>query len=373
MTKSHWPVVTLMLVTLLLVAFGIVLVATASNVRAETIYGSQHHFLIRQLIWVGIALPVGFAVGLFDYHIWRRHKIFTWIVCIAIVLALAAVITPGIRHQVNGSYRWLRLGPINVQPSELAKFMTVVAMSVWLSSLGGRVREFLRGIVLPGVGLVLVAGLVMIEPDFGSVMVLLLCGGVLMVVAGVRILHAIPLATIAIVVIMAFISRDENRMRRLKEHLDDTPYQVEQSLLAFKLGGLKGVGFTNSIQKHKYLPEAHTDFIFSICGEEFGYLATISVVLAYVMMLICGVIISKNAPDRFGKLLAFGMTFLLIFQAGWNIAMVTQCTITKGMALPFLSYGGTNIVVAVAAVATIVSVGRATNNSEVVKNVAIAG
>ena len=132
------------------------------------------------------------------------------------------------------------------------------------------------------------------------------------------------------------------------------------------------MGFNNSIQKHKYLPEAHTDFIYAIGGEEFGFFFSILVILAYAAILICGVIVTTRAPDRFGKLLAFGMTFLLVFQAAWNVAMVTHCTITKGLALPFMSYGGTNVIVALAAVGTIMSVGRASMSDSDARSVPLS-
>ncbi len=368
MTKTPLPVLLLISVVLLLTGTGIVLVATASNIRAQVLYNSQHYFLIRQLIWVALALPVWIIASYFDYRIWIKYRYFTLTVCVLVLLALVAVITPGVRHLVNGSYRWLKLGPINVQPSEFAKFITVVGICVWLSHIGQRVRSFWYGIAIPSAWIGVVALLLFFEPDYGAIMVVGLCGFILMIIAGTRIYYIIPAALAGGVLLAAVVAKDPNRMRRITEFMTDVPYQVQQSLIAFKLGGVTGVGFTKSMQKHKYLPEAHTDFILSIGGEEFGYFFSLAVVIAYLTILVCGVIISKNAPDRFGKLIAFGMTFLLVFQAIWNIAMVTHCTITKGLALPFMSYGGTNIVVALAAVGTIVSVGRTAVDGRVVKN-----
>ncbi|MDR2849891.1 MAG: putative lipid II flippase FtsW [Verrucomicrobiota bacterium] len=369
--------VVLSVTVFLLLGIGVVLVATAGGVRAQSLYNDPHHFLVRQLIWCAAALAVWFAASRFDYHWWTETRHLTFGLCVAVLLALALVVCPGIRHEVKGSFRWLSLGPLSVQPSEVAKVLTVIAMSVWLSRIGYRIRLFWKGAVFPALGLGAVAGLLVLEPDYGATMVVCLTGGMLMFVAGTRLAYLAAGGALGLAGVGALVLMNSNRWHRITEFLNDTPYQVQQSLLAFQSGGWGGVGFNNSLQKWHYLPEAHTDFIYAIGGEEFGFVFSILVLAAYVVILVCGLLISMNATDRLGRLLAIGMTFLLVFQAAWNIAVVTGCTVTKGLALPFISYGGTNLVTALAAVGTLLNVGRHIGvydeamHTQVVKNAAV--
>jgi cell division protein FtsW len=349
--------VVLVVTVLLLLGFGIVLVATASGVRAQGLYNDPRYFLIHQGCWFLLAIGVGFAASEFDYHWWRENRYLTIGLCVALLLVLGLVVCPGIRREVNGSYRWLRIGPVSAQPSEFAKILTVIAMSVWLSRIGYRVRLFWKGAVVPVLGLGAVAGLLVLEPDFGATMVVCLTGGMLMFVAGTRMLYLVSGGALGMAGVGALVIMNPNRWGRIMEFFHDIPYQVKQSKLAFQNGGLWGVGFNHSIQKWNYLPEAHTDFIYAIGAEEFGFIFSILVIVAYVVILVCGMLVSMNAADGLGRLLAFGMTFLLVFQAVWNIAVVTGCTITKGLALPFISYGGTSLITALAAVGTLVNVG----------------
>ena len=358
------PTLTVLVTTIaLLLGVGVILVATAGGVRAANLFGNPHHFLIRQLIWLAIAVGIGCAASWFDYHWWRDHKSLTIALFALVVLALFLVICPGIRHKINGSYRWLSLGPLSVQPGEFAKIATVIAMSVWLSRIGWRVRLFMKGTLFPILGLGVLLGLLYLEPDYGTMMIVGVIGGALMFVAGTRLVYLIPfglLGSALLCIKLIFFSK--NRSGRIGEWLEGTSHQVNQSLLAFQNGGLWGVGFTQSTQKHAYLPEAHTDFIFSIGGEEFGFLFSVGVVAAFMVILWCGIRISMRAPDSLGRLLAFGMTFLLVFQGAWNIAVVTGVVPTKGLALPFLSYGGTSLVTAMLAIGTLINIGR---NAEV--------
>ncbi len=370
----------------LLLGVGVVVLASASAVRAQGLYGDPHFFVKRQLIWLALAIGVVFAVSRFDYHWWREMPALTVGFYAAVLIALMLVFVPGIGVKVNGSYRWLQLGPIRVQPSEFAKILTVVAVSVWFDRVGWRVRQFWKGAVLPCAGLAAVAGLIIVESDFGATLVVLAAGGALMFVAGTRIWYLLAFGACACVPVVAMIAANPNRMERLlawwvkrSGGTTNSPaaYHVEQALVAFKNGGPWGVGFNQSIQKYNYLPEAHTDFIFAIGGEEFGFRFSIIILLAFAVILVCGMLISMRAPDRLGRLLAFGMTLLLVFQAVFNIGVVTDCLPTKGLALPFISYGGTNLIAALFAVGTLFNVGRHIDvfdermHTQVVKNAAI--
>ena len=372
---------TLALTVVMLLGLGIVLLATASAVRAQGLYADPHFFVKRQLLWLGFSAVAVFTVSRFDYHWWKETPLFTVGFFLIVLIALLLVMCPGIRFKVNGSYRWLNLGPLRIQPSEVAKVMCVVAMGVWMDRIGWRVHQFWKGAVFPAVGLGLIAGLLVLEPDFGSTMVVCVAGGVMMFVAGTRILYLLLLGGVGLAGVGAMLLTNANRMRRIVAWLPDwlrqlvetwlpslpshaeevtssANYQLEQAILAFKNGGPWGVGFNQSIQKYNYLPEAHTDFIFAIGGEEFGFIFSIGVVLAYAVILVCGILITMRAPDRLGRMLAFGMTLLLVFQAVFNIGVVTGCLPTKGLALPFISYGGTNLITALFAVGTLMNVGK---------------
>ncbi len=352
----------LLLTVVILLGLGIVLVATASNVRAQSLYKSPYAFFYKQLIWLGIATVVGFVASRFDYHLWKKYPVLPILFYLAIVCALALVICPGVRKLVNGSYRWLIMGPVRVQPSEFAKLAMVVCLSVWMDRVGWRVKQFVRGACAPAILIAIIAGLLLAEPDFGATMVILVLAGGILFVTGVRWLHLILLGCAAIPPVGLLLLFNKNRMDRLMAFFSETgdktaAYQVEQAKIAFKCGGPWGVGFNESIQKYSYLPEAHTDFIFAIGGEELGFVFTIFVVMAFIVLLACGILISIRAPDRLGRLLAFGMILLLIFQAAFNIGVVTDCLPTKGLALPFMSYGGTNLVTALFAIGTLINVG----------------
>lgn len=374
---------TLALTVVALLGLGIVVLASASAVRAQGLYSDPHYFVKRQLIWLGLSVLVVYAASRFDYHWWKETPLFTVGFYVIVVVALLLVFCPGIGSKVKGSYRWLSLGPLRVQPSEFAKILTVVAMGVWMDRIGCRVRKFVKGALLPAVGLGVIAALLVLEPDFGSTMVVCVVGGTMMFVVGTRIPHLMVLGGAAVALIAPVILKNANRMNRIlawqqgEESSSSAAYQLQQAILAFKNGGPWGVGFNQSIQKYNYLPEAHTDFIFAIGGEELGFGFSIAVVLAYLIILICGVLISMRAPDQFGRLLAFGMTLLLVFQAAFNIGVVTGCLPTKGLALPFISYGGTNLITALFAVGTLINIGRHVDvydeqmHTQVVKNAAI--
>jgi cell division protein FtsW len=352
----------LLLTVVILLGVGIVLVATASNVRAQSIYKSPYAFFYKQLIWLGIATVIGFVASRFDYHLWKKHPILPILFYAAIVIALALVVCPGIRKLVNGSYRWLNLGPLRVQPSEFAKLAIVICLSVWMDRIGWRVTQFWRGAIVPAVMIGGIAILLLAEPDFGATMVIGVLGVGILFVSGVRFWHLFLLGCAGIPPVLTLLCLNQNRMSRLMaffEGVGDSTaaHQVKQSMIAFNCGGPWGVGFNESIQKNFYLPEAHTDFIFAIGGEEFGFVFSIFVVIAFIVLLACGVLIAIRAPDRLGCLLAFGMILLLIFQAAFNIGVVTNCLPTKGLALPFLSYGGTNLVTALFAIGTLINIG----------------
>jgi cell division protein FtsW len=390
--------VALRVVVLLLLAMGIVLVASASWRFGLLKFDNPHHFLVRQLIWLGAAVAVGWGASRFDYHWWRLKWKWTVALYVAVVVVLLPLGVFGfIEHglhidlpnkilifrSVNGSFRWLDLGPLNVQPSEFAKVALVIVLSVWLGSIGWRVRTFVKGAWQPTLIFGAVVALVGVEKDIGAAVVMCAVSGLLLFVAGVRFSYLLGIAAAGGSGLGALLFSSGKRMARINAWWSGTAStaiegdHLKQSLLAFQSGGSGGTGFNQSIQKFGFLPEAHTDFIFAIGAEEFGFLFSILMLAAYAVILWCGIRISLRAPDTHGRLLAFGMTFLLVFQAAFNIAVVTGCFPTKGLALPFISYGGTNLLTAMIAVGTLVNVGRHVDvfderlHTQVVKNAAI--
>jgi cell division protein FtsW len=375
----------LCVVVFALMALGIVVLASASAVRGQGLYKDPLYFVNRQLVWFVISAVAVFAASRFDYHWWKETPKLVMLFYAAVVVALALVFVPVIGCKVNGSSRWVKLGhdALRIQPSELAKVLTVIAMGVWMDRIGWRVRQFWKGAVFPALGLGAIAGLLVLEPDFGATMVVCVVGGVLMFVAGTRLVYLLGFGALGAAGVGALLLTNANRIERITAWLhgeasdSSAAHQLKQSILAFENGGPWGVGFNQSIQKYSYLPEAHTDFIYAIGGEELGFVFSIGVILAYAAILVCGVFISMRAPDRLGRLLAFGMTLLLVFQAAFNIGVVTGCLPTKGLALPLISYGGTNLITAMLAVGTLVNVGRHVDvsdermHTQVVKNAAI--
>ena len=362
-----------------LLAVGFTLLASASEANGIRIHDNAYHFVAYQAIWLfAVAIPALLVMTFLDYHWWRRHTWLTIALYVVICLLLGSVF--GFRA-INGSHRWIILGPIRLQPSEFAKIVVILATGVFLDRSGWRIELFWKG-ALPAVGIIgILTGFTVAEPDFGSTMVIGLTGFIVLWVAGMKIWHICALGGVGAVGVLGIIATNANRMRRIVAWLptdlaakvvaflnlpdvaqDDKAknaiHQLNQALVAIQRGGLTGVGFNKSMQKQYYLPEAHTDFIFAIGAEEWGLIFSLGLLVLFTIFFVCGIIISARAPDRLGRLFAFGATFLIFFQVLFNIGVVTGVLPTKGLALPFISYGGTNLVTGLAAVGILFNVGR---------------
>ena len=360
------------LVVAALVALGLIVLASASESNGIRLQKDAYFFIKRQSVYLVVGILVAVFAALFDYHKWRDIPGFAWF-AYAVVACLLLLVLPAFGgRMVNGSARWLSLGPVNVQPSEFAKLTIVIMLAVWLDRAALGVEQFVKGLIVPCCLIGVYAGLVIKEPDFGSVMVISAAGGLVMFVAGVRLWHLIPAGLVGAVgtgVVMLF---NENRVRRLLAFLESSQdsaekvstatmnaaqYQAHMALVAIKNGGLWGVGLGESMQKQYYLPECHTDFIFAVGAEELGLFFSIAVIVLFLAFFCISVYIARNASDRFGRFLVIGMAFIIFFQAVFNLGVVCEALPTKGMALPFFSYGGTNLISAFFAVGTILSVG----------------
>lgn len=353
----------LVVAVLILLSVGIVILASSSSVRGALDWNDPNHFIKRQLIGLCVALLAGVFFFHFDYRHWQKLAVPVVVVSVAV---LALVLVPGIGTIVNGSRRWLRAGPLSFQPSELAKFAVVVALAAWMSHVGRRAAYLREGLIYPIVIIGIFAGLTMLEPDFGTT---LLCGAVgmgIMFAGGTRLPHLVVTGVCGMSAFALAIMRDPHRMGRIlaflmPEKYPAAAYHLTQSKIAFMRGGLTGVGLGNSLQKKFYLPEAHTDFILAIVGEELGIIATGFIISLFAVILVCGMIISVRAREPFGKLLGFGITIMITLQAVINVGVVTGCLPTKGLPLPFISYGGSSLLISVAMICVLLNI--AANNS----------
>ena len=334
------------------VTLGLVVLSSASDANAMRLHGDIYYFIKRQFAFLLAGVVVAIVVSLFDYRKWRDYEILTWLFFVVVLVMLWAVF--GFR-EINGSRRWIIMGPLRVQPSEFAKILTVIFISVWLDKASSKVERFVRGALLPSLIIGFIALPVIREPDYGSTMVIGSVGFLLMFVGGTRILHMLPFIVLGAGAVAFKVLTNANRVARLFD--ESKQYQVRMALAAIGNSDIWGVGLGESMQKHLYLPEAHTDFVFAVGAEELGIVFSITTVLLFVAFFAISVYIARKAQDRFGRYLVIGMAFIIFFQAMFNLGVVSGGLPTKGMALPFFSYGGTNMMSAFFAVGTILSVG----------------
>ena len=358
------------LVVTALVALGLIVLSSASEANAMRLHnGDPYFFMKRQFAYLAAGIAVAACAAAFDYRRWRDSAWLAWLFYVGVIALLVAVF--GFKA-VNGSHRWIALGPLRLQPSEIAKLSTVILLSVWLDRLGWKVELFVKGALWPAALIGVVAVPILLEPDFGSVMVVGLVGFLVMLVSGTRLLHMAPFALAGLAVVAYKVLTNANRMARMAaffgikldvgaEVLDvaaeRAAYQANMALAAIGNGGLWGVGLGESMQKQFYLPEAHTDFVFAVGAEELGLPFSVVVLLLFCAFFAFSVYIARKAGDRFGRFLVVGMAFIVFFQAMFNLGVVCKALPTKGMALPFFSYGGTNLLCSFFAVGTILSVG----------------
>lgn len=338
----------LILIVLLLLALGIVMLASTSGIKALALYDDPNYFVKRQALWLLIAVVAGVLAGKIDYHRWRPLAL----VClVAAVALLTLVLVPGIGSKIGGSRRWFHVGMFSVQPSELTKFSLVLVLAWWLAREKWHIREFWRGAVAPLAIIGMIVGLIFIEPDFGTALLCGVVGLAILYAGGTRLIYLAVFAVIGFSGFAVAVMHNPVRMHRIMAFLDPEKYaqtfsfQLLSAINAFILGGPLGVGLGGSMQKHDYLPEAHTDFIFAIIGEELGAVATLAVVLMFAGLFFCGLRISLRAPDTFGRILAFGITLMIALQAIINIGVVIGLLPTKGLPLPFISAGGSSLVI----------------------------
>jgi cell division protein FtsW len=352
----------LVIIVLVLLGVGFLLLASASSVKGMDETGDMFYYVKKQLFWLFLGGLGAIGAALFDYHWLHNVKLnFFLIACTAFLLLL--VFVPHIGKCIKGSHRWIQLGPLSVQPSEFAKLTIVIMLSTWMTLKGRFATHIKQGLAIPLIALGGMLGLIFIEPDYGTTFLLAGVGAGIMFLGGTRTSHLVASGMLGLMLFILAIMHNPVRLMRFlsfifRDAYPDAAYQLTQSETSFALGGLWGRGYMNSVQKLNFLPEAHNDFIFAILGEEMGLIATLGVVFLFVLLMLFGLSISRRAPDRFGCLLAFGMTMLLSLEAFINIGVVTGCLPTKGLALPFMSAGGSSMISSLVAVGILLNVSR---------------
>lgn len=342
-----------------LIGFGVVMVYSASAIEATVRYHDAQFFLKKQTIYAAFSLVVMWIASRIDY---RRLRPFTYPILIGVAVMLLLTII-GFGHKAGNAYRWLSLGPVNIQPAEVAKLGVVVWLAYSLSKKAEQIKSFSVGF-LPHL---LVVGVLMLlclkQPDFGSAVVLLFLTFTLLFVAGARVPYIAAFTMLMGVAAVGLVRFSKYRYDRylawsdLEANRNDLAYQPFQSVMSFGSGGVHGLGVGRGLQV-LYLPEAHTDFISAIIGEELGFIGILGLCAVYLVIVARGVKIAWNAPDDYGSFLAFGIATLFGVQALTNLCVAMSILPTKGLTLPFLSYGGSSLVVNAAAVGILLNISR---------------
>jgi len=339
-----------------LLSLGLVMLYSSSMVDQGSRYVKV------QLVWSVLGLLAGTTMILLDYRVLKRLAVPLFILA---VILLALVFAPKVGIHRNGANRWLGYHHVSLfQPSEVAKLVLIIALAWYGDRFQRQMPTWKRGMLIPGLLLAVILGLVFREPDRGTTILLAGVGVTLLLIAGVRWRFILPPMVVGVIGLAFSLWRDPMRARRilswwsLEQSKSGVGYQAYQAMLALGAGGWTGLGLGNSRQKLGFLPEKHTDFIFSIIGEELGLIATILVVLAFITIVLCGIYIAVQAPDTFGLLLGSGISFMIGLQAFINIGVVTSALPNKGLPLPFISYGGSNLVLMLTSVGLLLSIAR---------------
>lgn len=342
---------TMLWLTLSLIAVGLVAISSASISHAEHVYGNPWRQTVRHLMYLVIGLVGGGLAYLVPSALWRSLS--PWLLLLAFAL-LIAVLIPGVGRMVNGSQRWLAFGPITFQPSEFAKFAMVIWLSGFLVRQAEQVQTSWHGLAKPIAVLFFMALLLLAEPDFGATVILLGTVFGLLFMAGARLIYVLGLVFAALASMVAMVYAAPYRMQRLMAYQDPwadpfgSGFQLIQSLIAYGRGEWLGVGLGNSIQKLFYLPEAHTDFVFSIWAEETGLVGAVAVIAIFAALVgrIMWVGYRSVAQQRlFEGYICFGFALILAGQAFVNMGVSSGLLPTKGLTLPFISYGGSSLII----------------------------
>jgi cell division protein FtsW len=348
-------------VVALLLVIGLLSVYSSSYALGHLEFGDVNYFVVRQAIWSFLGLVALYAFMHFDY---RRLRVLSLALMFLALLALVAVLSPSIGLERNGAARWIGFGPLVVQPSEFAKLALIVYISAWLASRGDRLNELSTGLIPFTLIVGIVAWLIMIEPDMGTTIILVLTVGTMFFIAGA------PLSHIAIMLVgggllgIALIFGADYRSDRIfsfvsaEEEPEGRGYHTQQLLIGLGSGGSTGLGWGASRQKLFYTPGSHTDGVFAIIGEELGFVGAVGVMGLYAVLLWRGMQVLKHSRDRFGALLVVGVLSWIAYQTVINIGGITRTMPLTGVPLPFISYGGSALLALMAAMGILLNISR---------------
>ena len=351
----------LFIAVIALILFGLVMIYSASSIWAEYKFNDSFKYVKQQALFIVIGIFLMIAVSKIDYK-WYYKK--TNLILMVCLFLLVLVLIPGIGTVRNGSQSWFGIGSFGIQPSEFAKLGLIIFTAKYLSNNNKFLKDIKKGVIPILIVLFTIFGLIMLQPDFGTGMIIVVSILSMLFIAGVNIRFFIGLGLLGVVGIVGLIVIAPYRIDRITSFLDPwkdplgTGFQIIQSLYAIGPGGLLGQGFLNSRQKQFYLPEPQTDFIFSIISEEFGILGVIIVCGLFLLILYRGIKIVLNSKDQFPKYLAFGMIFQIMIQTIMNLMVVIGLIPVTGVTLPFLSYGGSSLLISMISVGILLNISK---------------
>lgn len=345
----------------LLTAVGVTMSYSASICKAS----SEMYFFQRELMWVIVGIMGAIFVYFVGYQRIQRYSYY--------ILALAAsllIITPFLGPTINNTKRWLRLGPITIQPSEFAKYAVIIFIAAYLAKNRRNISSLFKGYLLPLMPVMLIAALIFAGRDLGAIIIIVVCAGLMFFVAGTKISALIGSCGLGAILGAIGIYLEPYRIARLiafwnpDKYATKEAYHINQSLMAICSGGLNGVGLGSSFSKVSNLPEAHTDFIFAIIAEELGLIYTLCIITLWILLLLVMYLMIPLAKDYFGKMVMTGFMIILGIQSCVNMAVVLQCLPTKGLTLPFISYGGSSLVLTLTMCGLMISIVKPWQNLE---------
>ncbi len=342
--------------------FGALMVYSTSSVYALEVYDDPLRFLKLHSLYLLLGLSSMIVFMHLDYRLLRNLVYPAYMICL---ILLIAVLIPGMGKKVGGAQRWLELGTFTFQPAELAKFVVLLYLAHSLDKKKDKIKSFSVGFLSHVVMAGIFITLIFLQPDFGTSAIILIICIIMMFIGNVRIQYILTMPFIVAIFSTFAIMTKTYRMERLLSFLDPwkdplgTGYQTVQSFIAFGVGGISGTGLGNSTQKLFFLPHAYTDFIFSIIGEELGFIAVACVIMVFLFIFYRSIKIAMKAPDPFGRYLVCGFAFLIAIQAVTNMAVAVGLIPTKGITLPFISYGGSSLICSLTAMGIILNVSKA--------------
>jgi len=347
-----------------IIVFGLIVVSSVSVVVSYDTYGDSHQFLKDQLISVAIGLVAFTVVSKINYKFWQKNAFLSLVITLVL---LFLIFVPGLGFEHGGARRWINIGPLFFQPSEIVKITFLFYMAAWLMKKGKKIKDFSMGFLPFLAMMLLIAGLIMMQPDLGTMLVIAVSSSILFFVAGADIKHILLTLAGSAGAVMLLIVSSSYRMARLtaflspEENLLGIGYHIQQALVAVGSGGWVGRGFGRSLQKFSYLPEVVGDSIYAVMSEELGFIRVTLFLLLYLLLLARGYRIAKNAPDMFGRLLGVGIVSWIGFQAFVNIAAMLALVPLTGLPLPFISYGGSSLIMSLVAMGVLYNISKYSN------------